>query len=310
VGSLFLFRRLVLARLRPAAAMIALGMFAVSDDLIAFSAELKQYETDVALGLVCTLMGLDLAEGAVSWRRRLGAAALGAGVVWFSHASVFVLAGVGTVLMASSLRRRDWTGALGLALIGLSWASSITAVHMVAMDQLGHTDHMWIFWNFAFPPMPPASFWDATWVPRRLFYFFVNPLDFYRPLDPRLSALPALGFFGVGVASLWGRDRTLLALLAAPLGFTLLAACLHLYPFHGRLVLFLVPSFLIVIAEGSWRVGERFDRRAVWVAVLASILLFPTLTAVYHLGSPRYREDFNPHGDRRPARLEPVPFPF
>ena len=310
VASMVLFWKLARVVFRRPTLLIALGMFAVCDDLIAYSAELKQYETDVTFALLVTWMGVNLATRPLTWRRGLTASAVGALVVWFSHPSAFVLAGVGSSLMVAAAVDRRWRQ-VGIWLgLSLSWACSFAAVHAVAMNQLGHRRDMWVFWGFAFPPRPPASVWEAAWPLWRFLYIFINPLDYYWPFDFRLSPLPALGFFLVGCASLWKRDRILLGMLMAPVGFALLAAELRLYPFHGRLILFLAPAFLLIIAEGAGRVGERFERRGVWAVVLGSILFFPTLLALYHLETPRVRYDYSEHGDRRSNRLDPRGFPF
>jgi hypothetical protein len=310
VASLPLFLALAARCLRPAALMIAVALFAFSDDLIYFSAEFKQYETDVAVGLACTLMGVVTASRPVSAYRYLAFGAIGATAVWFSHASAFVLAGVGTVLFASAIARRDRGAASALIPVGLAWVTSIAVVHVISRRHLGPPAGMWTFWAFAFPPMPPASAWDATWLIRRFLYLFVNPLDFGRPFSPFVSMLPALGFFAVGCASMGARDRRVLGILAVPALFTAIAACLRLYPFHGRLLLFLVPAFLLLISEGAGRIGEAIGRRGAWAVILGVLLLDPSVRALYHLAEPRDRNGFHPQGDRRPASLDAQRFPF
>ena len=169
---------------------------------------------------------------------------------------------------------------------------------------------MWGFWEFAFPPMPPASLWDATWVLRRFTYLFVNPLNFETPLGARLSALPAFGLFVAGCLSSWKREKALFGMLALPILFVLLASCLRLYPFHGRLVLFLVPSLLLLIAEGAGWFRETFGGGVTWAFLLGTLLLFPSLGAFYHLVEKHDRKDFSPFGDRRATKLDPYRFPF
>ena len=164
IASLFLFLGVARHVLRPRDVWIAVALFAVSDDLIYFSSELKQYSTDVAAGLVCTLMGMEMYARPATRGRVVALAAAGAAIVWFSHPSVFVLAGVGTVLLVSGAVQRGWRGAPIPSALGLAWGASFAAVYAVSMDQLGHRRDMWGFWEFAFPPIPPASLWDATWV--------------------------------------------------------------------------------------------------------------------------------------------------
>jgi hypothetical protein len=310
IASLFVFRGVARRGLRPPAVWIALVLFVVSDDLIYFSSELKPYATDVAVGLACSLLGMALASRPATIARLAASAAAGAAAVWFSLPSVFVLAGVGAVLLGSAVAGREWRRAFLLGLPALTWAASFAAVYVVSFNQLGHRRDMWAFWDFAFPPLPPSSLWEAIWPIRRFLYLFVNPLNFETPLGPRPSALPALVLFLAGCVSLWKRDRALLGMLTLPGVFALLAAYLRLYPFHGRLVLFLVPSLLLLVAEGAGWFREVIGGGVAWAAVLAALLLFPSLGALYHVVEPRDRDGLNPYGDRRPAQLDPDRFPF
>ena len=310
IASLFLLYRVARCCLRPRDVWIALGLFAVSDDLIFFSSELKQYSTDVAVCLACYLMGTAWASRPATISRTVALAVAGAAAVWFSHPSVFFLAGLGTVLIASAVAARDKKGALLASLVCLLWAASFAAVYAVALNQLGHQRSLWVFWNFAFPPMPPSSLWEATWLIRRLLYLFVNPLNFRTPLGSSLSILAALAFFLTGCVSLCRRDRTAFWMLTLPGLFALLASCLHMYPFHGRLVLFLLPSLFLLITEGAGWVRETIGRGVLWAALLATLFLYPSLDSLYHLDEPRDYVGPCPRGDRRPDELDPDWYPF
>ncbi len=310
IASLFLFEWFSRRYLGPTAALIALAMFALSDGLIYYSSEVKQYSSDVAVALACGLMGPALATGPATPRRLLGLAAAGAGAVWFSHPALFVLAGVGVAAFATAIARRQRGRAAGLALVGAAWIASFAGVYAVSLRQLGGSDGMWRFWAGAFPPSPDSAGGTLGWAGRKVLYLFVNPLDFATPLGPLVSALPALALFATGCASLGRRDGLGLATLLLPVGFAVAAAALRMYPTHGRLALFLVPFLLVPIAEGAGRVRSRGVRGVAWAAVLASLLLFPALDAAYHVVVPRDRDNFNPYGDRRPVSLDPARFPL
>jgi hypothetical protein len=305
VASLFLFRKVAARCLNGPAAVIGLALFAFSDDLIYFGSELKQYSCDVACCLACYLAAFAAEAPIVSVRRWFGLAAFAAIVVWFSHPAVFVIGGIGLALVGSALRTRAWRRAVGLSLMGLVAAGSVAAVYAVSQRQLGYRRGMWVFWGFAFPPEHPSSVWDLTWALRRFVYLFVNPLSFNTPLGPRLSVIIPCALFCVGVASLWNRERLVLAMLALPVLLTLLVAFLRLYPFHGRLLLFLVPVLLLFIAEGAGRVPRG---RARWV-ILTAVFLVPVITAVDHVIEGRESRFFHPHGDLRPTTLDSTRFP-
>ena len=311
IASLFLFVRVAQRCLRPSAVWIALALFAVSDDLIYYASELKQYSTDVAVVLLCDLLALDLVSRPATIFRLARFTVVGAVAVWFSHPVAFVLAGLGLVLIASALAERAWKRGLFLTFMCLAWGASFVFVYAISQEQLGHRGTMWEFWAFAFPPRPLTINGGAGWLIRSILYLFANPIEIKTPLGPTLSALLAFGFFLAGCASFVRRGMNqAFWMLVAPVLITLIVSCLRLYPFHGRLLLFLVPALLLLIAEGVAWVGELAGSRAFRVVLLGGLFLFPTLQATYHLIEPRQRSIVNSRGDRRPEALEPSHFPF
>src|SRR5439155_11357019 len=67
-------------------------------------------------------------------------AAVGAGVIWLSHASVFVLAGVSTVLFSRWVVERNWQRALAVLASSVPWLASfgifaLTSSHNLVLLQ-------------------------------------------------------------------------------------------------------------------------------------------------------------------------------
>jgi hypothetical protein len=310
IGSLFLFDKLSRHYLKPTAALIALAMFAVSDDLIYYASELKPYSCDVTVALACSLLGVAMSEEPWTFRRALVFSALGAAAVWCSYPALFVLAGIGLTLFASALCARDWRRAAALALVGALWLASFAGLYRISMTQLGHSTAMWSFWAGVFPPSPTEFASTLVWILRRFLYLFANPLNFSNPLDPRFGVLPALLLFLLGSVTLARNDVRKFALIALPGLFALLASGLRMYPFHGRLSLFEVPYLLLPIAAGAGWFRERGARGVLWAIILCVLFLLPGLDALYCVFSPRDHGPFNPYGDRRSAKLDPTSFPF
>ena len=309
IASLFLFLGVARRCLRPRAVFPAMMMFACSDDLIYFSSEMKQYSSDLASSLACLLLGLTVGRKALTPLSTTILSAWGLAIVWFSHTSIFALAAVGVVGLWRAIAARDLRWAGLWLLIGASWLVGFSVVHGVAVQQLGQDTQMWAFWNFAFPPMPPTSAWEASWILRRLAYFFINPLNFDVPFARRISMIPAIALAIVGGVGLWKDDRSRFALLMLPVAFVLLASSQRAYPFHGRLVLFLAPTPLIAIAAGlEWVRGAR-GRGLLHAALVLMVLIVPALAAVYHLCEPR-NTDHNSVGDRRDSSFDPIRFPY
>ena len=283
-------------------------MFAVAADPIYYASEVKQYSTDLAAALGITLVALRVGRAPASAARAVGMAVGGAVVVWFSHPSIFVLAGVGLAGLSRSLAARDARGALTWCLVGLAWLASFAGVHAVAGRQLDGSPQMWIFWGFAFPPRPPRSLWDALWPARRLIYYFINPLNFDAPFGERASMLPALGLAALGAVRLWRLDRWRFALLALPLSLTLMAAYPRLYPFHGRLLIFLIPPFLLAIAAGLDRLDREGFPRLAYLVLAAMVLVAPAVAAIDQAVDPRHNH--SRFGDLHPQSIDPDRFPL
>ena len=96
-----------------------------------------------------------------------------------------------------------------------------------------------------------------------------------------------------------------LYLLAAPVVFALAASVLHQYPFHGRLLIFLVPSVQMLVAEGAAAVSRPGGWRLA-VVVGAFLLFQPAIDAFWYrfiqpLDHDRVRFPRRPA--TRPARL-------
>ena len=307
IAALFLFRDLARRCLTSRGEWVAVALFAVMDDLIYFSSEVKQYSTDLALTLALLVVAFQVGEERPrNTRQALRLAALGIVVVWLSHPAIFTLAAIGMVGLMCAIR--DRTAGRGLLWVGIgsAWLASFGLVHAVAMRQLGYRRDMWFFWDFAFPPLPPQSVWDLAWPVRRFVFLFASPLNFDLPFGPRWSIWPAVILSIVGWVRMARSETRRVALLTLPGLWALSAAYARLYPFHGRLLLFCVPLILIPLATGIDAIRGRLAR---WF-VMGWLVGFPTLVAVYHLVEPRQRDDPNPYGDRRPSNLNPYWFPL
>jgi hypothetical protein len=139
-------------------------------------------------------------------------------------------------------------------------------------------DNQKFFWNINFMPFPPASLSDFKWFGETFFLFFKNPLSL------PLNGLAAL-FFLLGTVSIFSRDKQLFFILLSPVFVTLFVSAFHLYPFKGRLLLFLVPSMLLFIGEGVAFLGENTKRYSpvVWIILIGLLFYGPLSSATAHM---------------------------
>jgi hypothetical protein len=95
---------------------------------------------------------------------------------------------------------------------------------------------------------------------------------------------------------IYKKCRAVLAMLVLPILFTLIASGFHVYPFEGRLLLFMTPLLILLIAEGIVYIGAVASRqsRILGFAMILLLLVYPTSHAVYRLMKPRAPEELRP----------------
>jgi hypothetical protein len=295
IAALGLFWMVASRALPRPAALLALALFAVSPRLVYYSAEVKQYSTDVAVGLVLILVALEVVKRKFDarWTSWLGVA--GVLSVWLSQPVIFVLAGVFLALTLELGRRRDVPNLTRFGAVGVAWIFSFGASFAIAIASLQGSEILPSFWSAGFLPLPPRSLAEvAVWGEA-----FARPFR-----DPLVFSVPllAMGLYAAGLTALarW-RGAVLVVIVAAPVCFTMLAAGLELYPYGddifygGRVLLFLVPVFLLPVAAGAEWLRRRIRLPPVAfaclsLAVIALPRLFPDQVAALQQNVPVTRD--------------------
>jgi hypothetical protein len=303
IGSLWLFRWLALRWLSFWAAVVALLMFAMSDDLVYYSSELKPYSSDLAVSLGVLVAAAKVRDEPPRGKTAAGLVLLVLAAPWISFPSAFTIAGVGLAVLVDRLARLQWRDSVWLVALAGAWLVSFALAYRASHALLHPATSMYVFWNFAFLAAPPwalSDFWKFGGV---LLEVVVNPLNLVPPSLPAHSVGLALCLLVAGVIGMARRDRTALLMLLIPILLAVGATAARRYPFHGRLILGLVPAFFLLLAEGLDRVRATFGRKASFATALL-LLAYPCWTTLYENSGERMR-DFNPHSDIHRNRFVP-----
>ena len=241
VAALVLFWRLALRLLPPVGAISAIAMFASAIPLLFYGAMIKQYSCDLAASVLLLHVAVDLCDTKMAGRARTRAIVIGAGVVWFSQASVLVLFGLGTVLSVKAWRDGSFGKMWPVIAV---WSAASLAAAIVAITAMTPETraYMHLFWANGFMPLPITNAVRHLWPAGLLSGTFAELLH-YR-FSRSFALLVLFGF----IALLY-RNVVAGTLVIAPLAATLLAAAAQQYPFSHRLVLFLLPN--IFVAAGA-----------------------------------------------------------
>ena len=288
--ALVLFWRVARRVLAPSVVPLALAPFALAPALIFHAAEAKQYSSDMAIALALLAVALALAARAPTARGAVTAAVLGAFAPWLSQPAVLVIAGLSLALLVVEWRRESGGPRPRVTRVVCAWVLSAAAVVAVSEDHLAPASHRFLtlFWSEGFWPMSLHGAAILTWPFLRVGSELEGQLSLPRSMALAGAALVAIGAWGA-----WRRDRAAAAMLAAPLFVTLGASAARLYPFSERLVLFLVPSLLLLMARGVTTLAAALRLRELSLAcATAATLLFIALGAhALREAPPVYRRE-------------------
>jgi hypothetical protein len=303
--ALLFFHRVARRYVSGPARLVALAVFALAPYLIYYASEVKQYSFDVLVALAVLWVAADLAGGR---RGYAVAAATGVVAVWFSQPAIFVLAGTGLAIFAVAIRRGDLAGVRALGGVGAAWLASFAGSFAVSRRSLADAEYMQAFWRDGFMPLPPTTLTEWLWLPARFLKIFEEPLGVMgeQPF-PLLGALQiAAGTLTLLVgATYMARRRPLhLAILGLPFLLMVAAAAVRAYPFAGtyvsggRVLMFLIPAFALMIGEGAvrlarWRPASLRPLGAAAAMAAVAFLLLPSIVYAT-LGIPHVRAEVKP----------------
>ncbi len=302
LASLPLFAALARRVLGGWTAIFATGLFASGTAFIRHGGEVKHYSSDVLIAILMTLLALRLVDASprpAVWLVGLTGAVAG----FFSQPAVLVLTGLGSALAWTALQGAGPRGLRQLVPTLALWAAGAVAATAMSLHRLTPETRAYLghFWEPAFPPLPPRSLADWRWLPRALFDFWRSPGLGY----PWPGVF--LGLAILGAIALWKRRRAAGLLLLAPVAATLAAAVARLYPFGGRVILFLAPAFLLFAASGARVVAEELARSRARVprALTATLLVLPPALALASDHPVRFHEETRPLLERLAADRRP-----
>lgn len=289
VVALVLFYYVAKQCLKPMAIPIALGLFAISDSLIYYSAELKQYSSDVAIGLLLLLLGTYFWHKKPTNLQIIIFGLIGALALWFSHPSVFIFAGIFLSYALDYFKNRQYNKLSVLMGAGFVCGISFVAFYFLSLQHLHSNDMFKGFFNNNFMPLIPKSFADIEWFTWSFFKVINNPVGITMTGIGMLATL-------VGGVKMYSDNKGIFLMLIAPILLCLLSSGMHLYPFADRLLLFVVPAIILFVGAGAAQIFLGLARFSVVSGIIFLCLLFlhPTLHAISHLGQSRGFEESRP----------------
>lgn len=287
--ALFLFRSVAKRTLSGWAEAYAVGLFALGMPLIYIASQVKQYSSDVAAAILILLAAIEIRARGLTPRRAWWLGVTGAVIVWFSIPAVLVLAGIGTGLAIVAALERDGKSLRLLVITATLWVPAAMGSALVAQRSLVVEDRGYLewFWSAGFMPMPPTTPRDLTWFFDRLmraFGVFGGEMSGMGRTTGGLNYHWPGVFLVVALAGFWvlyRRRRDITLLLVLPIAIAAALSAWKLYPFTGRVFMYLLPSLLIATAAGGSQLLSVWPSRLRLLVpgVAALLLVLPVYAA-------------------------------
>lgn len=297
--SLLFFYLLVPNFLQKRIIPVAITLLSFSYYAIYYSNEFKQYSVDLLFTILLILLALKMYKSNYNKNYSIHFRIIAVISTWFSHASLFILSGVGVALLFELLTKKNKTDAdqaidsknfKKLIIIGFLSISSF-ALHYIFIIRQLPKNHFYKFWANSFIPFPPLNLSDIKWYLSKTIEVLKNPLGF--------SVLYGLAFIFLlmGIYGFWIRkEKIYFNLLVFPLVVLILASVLQIYPINGRLVLFILPIVYILISEGMSQFVNSFcpHARIIGILISAFLLLYPVFLGFNLIIKPIQKEEIKP----------------
>jgi len=252
----------------------------------------------LCFGVAVTLVTVSALRRTPPLRTIAWLAVLAAAAPWFAFSSAFTMAGCGAVLILEAVLAGRLRTALVWVGIGLGWLANFLVSLQASRAMLSSATTMYRFWAFAFLPVGASTRDVLSRATGQVLEVFVNPLNLLCPGSSQLGVVLPSSLLLVGAFSMARRSAPSFSLLIAPILLAVAATLLRYFPFHGRLILELVPALFLLIAQGTEWIALRLPSRSriAYRTVLIALLTYPSWDACHHSTYWRDR-DFNIHGD-------------
>ena len=275
--------------------LFAVLLFAISWPLIYYSSELKQYSSDVMIGLLLVYLSLKCLDERARVRNFLLIGIAGIIGIWISHPSAFVLAGIGVTLTIKKLFKRSYTHLVWILCLGLAWIATLGLEYFVSLRYLIGNNYLTTYWKHGFIPLPPWR--NPSW-------FLQSYLSLLITISPSLDrwylASVCSLLIACGIISFLLRNRIFTLLIILPFLMVSIASAMQRYPLRGRFMLFLVPFAILLMAEG---LGQIYSLLGKWnqilgatisAAIVAFLLWVPLSGINYKFRVPPMGQDIKP----------------
>jgi hypothetical protein len=263
--------------------LVAVSLFVFNPFMLYYSAEIKQYMADVFSILLMYYIYIN------EKRMFIKLSITGSILLFLSSIQPLILSSLGLILLIESVIYKKYT-INKIIPVFLAWFVSFVIYYFAIVHNNPHKDEMLFFWTTVGGGFPEKNILSLGY-----YLFFFNKLFLHFSI---------YGILGVALVflSLWGiislclkKQFEFLILIILPITLHILLSSFNIYPFNGRLILYLVPLLILSILFGLQSILSKIKRE--YVLVLFPIILLYNLISYFPVESffinKNKRDDLN-----------------
>lgn len=251
-----------------AVALWAVFFFAINQRLINYSFEFKPYSFDVLFAIILLLFFMNFNLEKLNAKKALFYGILLAVVPWFSFTSLFIIAGGSINLLFKILKNNSKNYHLPFTIYHLPLILSVLIYIKLYMINNYTGTHMVNYWQDSFLSFNPVAFLSQL-VDSLRYFFFPMPFVLFGFI---------LFLWGVGIFYKEKSEFFKISFLSFML--LIVASLLHLYPFGTRLILFLLPIFLLCMMKPVDLALEGKKTKIVGVFLFIFFAFYPQIISI------------------------------
>ncbi len=283
--SIILFYKLAKYILDPSSVSIALLLFSILTSLVYYSAEVKQYSSDVLAALAIFLIAIVVDKHPPQLKNYVFIGILGATLIWISYPVIFILISTWTVLLVCNSQAKELDKVRMLLISGVLWAASFVANYFLITHSVLENTGSVNYWIHHFMPLVPFPVVPIQWL-----------LRIHKELCDFLP-LPNMAIFIIifGLIITFKNNKKLISLLVLPIIVTLFASVMHKYPIWQRFILFSIPLIVLLLVNGLEGIKKiTYGVPFIWMITLIAVFNYPIQSAINNFKNPRTFEEMRP----------------
>ena len=252
----FLFFRLSREFLTPSGRYVAMGLYIICPFLVWNNSIMSPYAIDMFYSTLIFFLFLRLYVSDLrSLKICLGFACVGGMALVSSLPAVFILAGCSLTLIIHMSIQRETEKMKKFLPIVVLWAGIWILYYLNYVHPFTQLKPKELGWGWLpyLLPLEPGLDVRAIWLFRKFAEMFQHPVG--------VNLWLGIPLWVLGVNALCRLDRVKFFLIISPFFMMLIAVLIRKYPFHERVLAFLLPMNLLFIGRGYQYCVEKIPKR-------------------------------------------------